>query len=49
MIMDELHLPTRRDQAFTPLPIVITTAFSAAALVIIGLKCSGVIASEGRQ
>jgi hypothetical protein len=43
MIMDELdfmktqlaRLPTRRDQAFTPLRIVVTTAFSTAALVII--------------
>jgi hypothetical protein len=45
MIMDELdfvkaqlaRLPTRRDQAFTPLRIVATTAFSTAALVIIHL------------
>ena len=43
MIMDELdfvkaplaQLPTRRDQAFTPLLIVVATAFSTAALVII--------------
>jgi hypothetical protein len=43
MIMDELdflkaqiaRLPTRRDQAFTPLTIVIATAFGAAALVIL--------------
>jgi hypothetical protein len=43
MIMDELdfmktqlaRLPTRRDEAFTPLRIVVTTAFSTAALVII--------------
>jgi hypothetical protein len=42
MIMDELdfvkaqlaRLPTRRDQAFTPLRIVVTTAFSTAPLVI---------------
>jgi hypothetical protein len=40
MIMDELdfmkaqiaRLPTRRDQAFTPLRIVVTMAFSTAAL-----------------
>jgi hypothetical protein len=46
MIMDELdfvkaqlaRLPTRRDQAFTPLRIVVTTAFSTAALVIIWLE-----------
>jgi hypothetical protein len=43
MIMDELdfvkaqlaRLPTRRDQAFTPLTIVIATAFGTAALVIL--------------
>jgi hypothetical protein len=43
MIMDELEfvktqigrLPTRRDQAFTPLTIVVATAFSTAALVIL--------------
>jgi hypothetical protein len=43
MIMDELdfvkaqllRLPTRRDQAFTPLRIVVTTAFGTAALVIL--------------
>jgi hypothetical protein len=43
MIMDELDfvkaqlvgLPTRRDQAFTPLLVVVATAFSTAALVII--------------
>jgi hypothetical protein len=43
MIMDELdfmktqiaRLPTRRDQAFTPLRIVVATAFSTAALVIL--------------
>jgi hypothetical protein len=43
MILDELdfvkaqiaRLPTRRDQAFTPLRIVFTTAFSTAALVIL--------------
>jgi hypothetical protein len=43
MIMDELEfvkaqiagLPTRRDQAFTPVGIVIVTAFGTAALVII--------------
>jgi hypothetical protein len=43
MILDELdfvkaqiaRLPTRRDQAFTPLRIVVTTAFCAATLVIL--------------
>jgi hypothetical protein len=43
MIMDELdfvkaqlaRLPTRRDQAFTPLLIVAATAFGTAALVIL--------------
>jgi hypothetical protein len=43
MIMDELdflkaqlaRLPTRRDQAFTPLLIVVATAFSTAAPVIV--------------
>jgi hypothetical protein len=43
MIMDELdfvkaqlaRLPTRRDQAYTPLLIVVATAFGTAALVII--------------
>jgi hypothetical protein len=43
MIMDELELvkaqiarlPTRRDQAFTPLLIVVLTAFGTAALVIL--------------
>jgi hypothetical protein len=43
MIMDELdfvkaqlaRLPTRRDQAFTPLLIVVATAFSTAALVVL--------------
>jgi hypothetical protein len=43
MIMDEIdfvkaqlaRLPTRRDQAFTPLTIVIATAFGTAALVIL--------------
>jgi hypothetical protein len=43
MIMDELdfvkallaRLPTRKDQAFTPLLIVVATAFSPAALVIL--------------
>jgi hypothetical protein len=43
MIMDELdfvkaqiaRLPTRRDQAFTPLRIVVATAFGTAALLII--------------
>jgi hypothetical protein len=43
MIMDELdfvkaqlaRLPTRRDQAFTPLLIVVATAFATGALVII--------------
>lgn len=43
MIMDELdfvkaqlaRLPSRRDQAFTPLRIVVTTAFGTAALVIL--------------
>jgi hypothetical protein len=43
MIMDELdfvksqlaRLPTRRDRAFTPLLIVVATAFATAALVII--------------
>jgi hypothetical protein len=42
MIMDELEfvkaqiarLPTRRDQAFTPLRIVVATAFGIATLVI---------------
>ena len=43
MIMDELdfmkaqlaRLPTRRGQAFTPLLIVVTTAFGTPALVIL--------------
>jgi hypothetical protein len=43
MIMDQLdfmkaqlaRLPTRRDQAFRPLLIVVATAFSMAALVIL--------------
>jgi hypothetical protein len=43
MIMDELYfvkaqlarLPTRRDQAFMPLRIVVTTAFGTAALAIL--------------
>jgi hypothetical protein len=43
MIMDELdflkeqlaRLPTRRDQAFTPLRLVVLTAFSTTALVIL--------------
>jgi hypothetical protein len=43
MIMDELdfvkaqlaRLPTRRDQAFSPLLIVVATAFSTAALVVL--------------
>jgi hypothetical protein len=43
MIMDELdfvkaqlaRLPTRRNQAFTPLLIVVATAFSTAALVVL--------------
>jgi hypothetical protein len=43
MIMDELDfvkaqlagLPTRREQAFTPLLIVVLTAFGTAALVIL--------------
>jgi hypothetical protein len=43
LILDELdlmkaqlaRLPTRRDQAFTPLLIVVFTAFGSAALVIL--------------
>jgi hypothetical protein len=43
MVMDELdfvkaqlaRLPTRRDQAFNPLLIVVLTAFGTAALVIL--------------
>jgi hypothetical protein len=43
MIMDELEfvkaqiarLPTRRDQTFTPLRIVVATAFGTATLVIL--------------
>jgi hypothetical protein len=43
MVMDELdfmkaqigRLPTRRDQAFTPLTIIVATAFSTAVLVIL--------------
>jgi hypothetical protein len=43
MIMDELdfvkaqlaRLPTRKDQAFTPLLIVVLTAFGTAALVVL--------------
>jgi uncharacterized membrane protein len=40
------RLPTRRDQAFTPLLIVVLTAFGTAALVILWLSRSGGIASE---
>lgn len=44
--MDELdfmkeqlaRLPTRQDQAFTPLRIVVTTAFGSAALVILWFR-----------
>jgi hypothetical protein len=48
MIMDELdfvkaqlaRLPTRRDQAFAPLLIVVATGFSTVALVILWFEWS---------
>lgn len=52
--MDELdfvkaqlaRLPTRRDQAFTPLRIVVTRAFSTAALVILWLAVLPLMGAE---
>ena len=55
-IMDELdfvkaqlaRLPTRRDQAITPLRIMFGSAFSALRSFSAGSSYSGVIASEGQ-
>jgi hypothetical protein len=55
MIMDELdfvkaqlaRLPTRRDQAFTPLLIVVARSAAPAHWSSLGSSCSGGIACEG--